>query len=347
MIAIALLCVLAGAVAGYVVRGPAPVPPGPASGSEVLSITAAGTLGTIFPAVGDLLANESPGVQSPFASQLYEGSLAALGAVAQLHQSYDVAAAADFRLIPQLLYPGYASWQVVFATDPEVLVYDPTAPALAGINATNWAQKIVASGIVLGVANASIDPNGYNGIFVLELEGLAANGSLAALYDHFYSGAPGTLATVNPATAREEPETAIAALLSTHVIQAAFTYRSFAVAHGLAYVPLPPGVDLGATDPGSVALYARASTQILAANGSLTVVDGAPLAFAATVPTTAPNAALGGLFVHLLVAPEGQALLNATGFVPVAPAWVEGPGPLPALLAPMVVPLPADLAAEI
>ncbi len=347
MIAIAVLAVAAGAVGGYLLRGPTLAPPAPGSGSPVLSITAAGTLGTVFPSLADLLANESPGVESPFAAQLYEGSLAALGAVAQLHQAYDVAAAADFRLIPELLYPNYAAWQVVFASDPEVLVYDPTASALAGINATNWAEKIVAPGVVLGVANASIDPNGYNGIFVLELEGLETMGSLGALYGHFYSGGPGTLAQVDPATAREEPETAIATLLSTHVVQAAFTYRSFAVAHGLAYVPLPAGVDLGAMDPASVATYAQASTGILAANGSLTTVHGAPLAFAATVPTTAPNAALGALFIHLLVAPQGTALLNASGFVPIVPAWVEGPGALPAVLAPMVVPLPTDLAAEL
>ena len=344
---LALVTLVAGGIAGYVLHGASPGPPAAGSGSPILSITAAGTLGTAFPTLADRLANESPGVASPVAAQQYEGSLAALNAIAQLHQRYDVAAAADFRLIPRLLYPADAAWQVVFATDPEVLVYDPSAAPLAGINASNWPAAIVRSGVVLGVANASTDPNGYNGIFVLELAGLALDGSAGALYGHFYAGAPGAFATVNPSTAREELETQIAPLLAAHVLQASFTYRSYAVVHGLAYVPLDPAYDLGATDPASVARYANASTEILAANGSLARVTGAPLAFAATVPTSAPNPDLGALFVHLLVSPEGAAVLAEEGFVPVAPAWSQGPGPLPALLAPMTVPLPTYLAAEI
>lgn len=314
--------------------------------SRVVSITAAGTLAGLFPTVGNALVNETPGVSAPLAAQQYEGSLLALGAITQLHQQYDVAAAADFRLIPRLLEPTYAGFECVFATTPEALAYDPSVAAFSGINATNWPEKLLASGEPLAIANASTDPNGYNEVFVLQLEGLVENGSLGAVYGHYFTTPVGALAEPNPSTTRVEPETAAATLIETHAVAAFIIYQSYAVAHHLSYVPLDPRVSLGALDPADVAFYAHASTTILASNGSIPVT-GAPVAFSVTVPVNAPNATLGLAFVHLLLSPEGSALIQAAGFVPVFPGWVDRPSAVPSILAPDVVPLPSGLAAMI
>jgi molybdate/tungstate transport system substrate-binding protein len=344
----ACLCVAAGFFVGYESRGASPGPPGPASGSSVLSVSAAGTLGTVFPSLAALLANESPGVTAPMAAQQYQGSLAALRSISELHQFFDVAAAADFRLVPHLLSPDYASWEVAFASSPEALAYDPSAVALQGINSTNWAAEIQRPGVLLGVANASTDPNGYNGIFVLQLEGLLLNGSLPAVYSHFYSGAPGGFAVPNPASTREEPEAQAATLLSQHVVQAFIIYRSYAIAHHLAYVELDPAVNLGGFESTYLSTYARASTEILDPSGSLTPVRGAPVAFCATVPLNAPNATLGELFVHLLVSVQGSAILQSFGFQPLLPGYsFVMAGSLPPSLAPQTTPLPSPLVAEI
>ncbi len=339
---LALACVAAGVFAGYELRG-GPGPSTSPAGSSVLSITAAGTLGTLFPKVAALLANESAGVQAPLAAQQYQGSLAALAAISNLHGSYDVAAAADLRLIPTLLEPTWASWEVVFASSPVVLVYDPSVVAFAGINTTNWADRIQVPGNLLGVANASVDPNGYNAIFALELQGLTFNGSLAAVYGHFFTTPPGSLAAANPATTRVVPETQVATLLRTHQIQASLTYEAYAVAQGLSYVSLDPRVNLGGLDAASVAGYARATTTILSGSGSV-VQAGFPVTFAATVPSNAPNATLGQLFVHLLLSPEGIALLGEHGFVPLVPAQSDRVSALPAMLRPDVVALDPALA---
>jgi molybdate/tungstate transport system substrate-binding protein len=337
---LALVCVGAGLAGGYVLR--AATAPAPAPATSVLSITAAGTLATVFPQVGNALANLTPGVAVPGAAQQYQGSLAALDAIAQLHEPFDVAAAADFRLIPSLLEPDEASWEVVFATTPEVLCYDPSVGAFAGINSTNWAGRLVEPGVVLGVANQSTDPNGYNGIFVLELEGQRTLGSLDALYGHFYTTPVGALAEPSPATTRVEPETQVATLLSTHAVSAFITYRAYALSHGLAYVALDPGVDLGSTAPGDLAAYAAARTTILGPGGP-TVVTGAPVLFAATVPPTAPDPALGVEFLHLLLSATGSALLTTDGFSPVLPGWTDRPAALPVPLLPDVEPLPPGL----
>ncbi|HYK93926.1 MAG TPA: substrate-binding domain-containing protein [Thermoplasmata archaeon] len=339
VIAVALICVAGGLAVGYVLRGPSGAGVG---GPRVLSVTAAGTLNTLFPEVGQALANDTPGVAAPAASEQFEGSLAALSAISTLHEPYDVAAAADFRLIPQLLEPGYATWEVVFATTPEVLCYDPTLSALSGINETNWASKIVQPGILLGVANQSTDPNGYNGIFVLELEGKILNGSLSGLYGHFYTTPVGALAEPSSSTTRVEPETQVATLLSTHIVSAFITYRSYAVSHRLAYVALDPRVGLGSTNSSNIAGYAAASTRILTSNGT-SLVTGAPVLFAVTVPSNAPDANLGEQFVQFLFSPAGSALIAANGFGAVTPGWTDAPSRLPLSLSPDVLALPTSL----
>lgn len=312
--------------------------------NDTLTIVGAGTLGTCFPQLGNLLANTTANVSAPTTAQTYEGSLLALGAIASLHQRFDVAAAADYRLIPQILEPTYANYEVVFGTTPEVLTYDPSASALAGINATNWVQKVEQPGVLMGVANASTDPNGYNEIFVLELQGIANGGNTSSVYGHFFGGAPGTLAIPSSTTTRVESETQVATLLSTHVVQAFITYRSYAVAHHLSFVNFATNVGLGSLNSSAISAYAAASTSILGSSG-LAKVTGAPVAFSVTVPSNAPNPTLGQDFVRLLFTPSGQAILTANGFLPIFPGWTDAPSAVPAALQPDVTSLPSGLPA--
>ena len=337
-------CLIAGALVGFESRGPSSSGGGVASGSSVLSITAAGTLGDAFPAVGRVVVNNSPGVQDPSSSQEYQGSVAALRVLLPpVSSGFDVAASADFRLIPQLLEPsGLAHWEVVFASDPEVLTYDPTSSALAGINATNWPTLLEAPGVLLGVANASADPNGYNEIFVLELEDRLLAGSVPSLYAHFYGGVAGSLAVPNPATTRVESETAVASLLASHTVQAFITYRSYAITHGLSYVQFDPRVAMGGINASDIDFDALATTSVLTTSGGLQPVTGAPVAFGLTVPSNAPNATLGDLFATTLLSPVGSSILLSEGFSPISPAYAQGTN-VAAALAPQTVPLPSSL----
>ncbi len=346
VVLVAAAALLAGLAGGTWLR-PAGGTVGPgARGSSVLSITAAGLLDAAFPTVAAVLANETPSISVPGAAQQYQGSLQALEAVSQLHEPFDVAASADFRLIPELLEPANARWEVLFATSPLVLAYDPASSALRGINASNWPALLDRPGVLLGVANASTDPDGFNAIFALELEGLLTQGNLSSLYGHFFSGAPGSLAQPDPSDTRLVPETSAGTELAQGDIQAYFLYQAYATTHHLSYVALSPAVDLGNFSAPDLQFYARASTSILGPSGP-ELVQGAPIAFSATVPRNAPNATLGELFVHLLLTPVGAQVLLAQGFQPIAPGYVQGPGPLPPYLAPLTAPLPAVLSAEI
>jgi len=346
-VTIAAIVLAAGLVGGYELgRSSAPTPRGAPVAASTLSIIAAGTLGVPFGSVASLLVNTTPGISAPLASQQYEGSLSVMAAVAQLNEAFDVVASADYHLIPQQLESNWANWEVVFGTSPEALVYDPSVGALAGINTSNWPSKLLASGLPMGIANASTDPNGYNEIFVLELQGQQDNGSLSSLYDHFFTTPFGSLAIPNPTTTRVESESNVASLITSHAIASFITYRSYAVGHGLSFVDLTPAVGLGSTDAAALSAYANASTTIAPSTGSR-VVHGAPVLFSVTVPRNAPNATLGIAFVNALLSPAGQALLAADGLTPVAPAWTDRPTALPPLLAVDAFLLPPLLLAQL
>ena len=334
---------VAGGVVGAELAGH--LAPASSTASGILTVTAAGTLNLAFPEVASWVGNNTPGASAPTAAQQYQGSIAALNAVASLHQRYDVAASADFRLIPQLLEPAYASWEVVFASSPLVLAYNPSA--ISGINSTNWWQKIEAPHILLGVANASVDPNGYNAIFTLELEGMLLNHSLNAVYGHFFTSAPGSFAVANPASTSVVPETSAASLLASDTVQAFLIYRSYALSHHLAFVSLDPKVDLGSFDGPTLSFYAQATTTILTASGGSAVVTGAPVAYAVTVPTDAQNSTLGEVFVEALLSPVGQGILTALGFTPIFPAYADRPSAVPSIVAPWITALPAPLAQDL
>jgi len=335
-----------GFFAGYEYRSSPGSTPSSVANST-LSVLGAGTLNTVFPQVASALVNETPGISAPAAAQTYEGSLEVTTAVSSLSARVDVAAVADFRLIPQLLEPTHASYEVAFASTPEVLVYNPSIAAFDGINSSNWGTKLYDAVTTAGVApfavwNASTDPNGYNEIFSMMLQGqLYGGGDTTAVYSHFYSGAPGSFAVPNPSVTRVEKEGQAALLISTGVVSSLITYRAYAALNHLTYVTLDPIVGLASNSSTALADYAKLSTTILSSSGASESVFPAPVLFAVTVPSNAPNPELGAAFLHLLLSPEGSALLSADGaFSPVFPGWADTPSAVPSVLAPDVVPMP-------
>jgi molybdate/tungstate transport system substrate-binding protein len=335
-----------GFVAGYEYKtSPAANPS--ATVNSTLTILGAGTLDTLFPQLANQLANETPGISVPTAAQTYEGSIDITTAITATHQLTDVAAVADYRLIPQMLEPAYASYEIVFGTTPEVLAYNASLPAFAGINSSNWDEKLIndvstSGNKPLGVWNASTDPNGYNEIFSMELQGMLYNGNTSSVYSHFYTTGADGVAVPNPATAINEHESQAATLLKTGIVSAVITYRSYAVVNDLTYVSFDPIVGLVANNSTALADYAKLSTEITTSTGGTAAVVPAPVLFSITVPLNAPNPALGAAFIHLLLSPQGSAIISEGGaFTPIFPGWSNAPGAVPSVLAPDVTGLPA------
>jgi molybdate/tungstate transport system substrate-binding protein len=346
VIVIAVAAGALGFVGGYEYRG-SPASSPSSTVNSTLSILGAGTLDTLFPQLAGELVNESAGtVSAPTVAQTYEGSIDITTAITQTHALTDVAAVADYRLIPSWLEPTYASYEIVFGTTPEVLAYNASLPAFNGINSTNWAQKLIADVSTsgnkpMGIWNASTDPNGYNEIFAMELQGMLYNGSTSAIYSHFYTTGANGVAAGNSNTIIEH-ESQAATLVKTGVISAVITYRSYAIVNGMSYVSFNPIVGLVANNSTALADYAKLSTDILSSTGGTQSVAPAPVLFSITVPLNAPNPALGAAFVHLLLSPQGSAVLSEGGaFTPIFPGWSNDPGAVPAVLAPDVTGLPA------
>jgi molybdate/tungstate transport system substrate-binding protein len=351
VIAVVVILVAAGAagvgfVAGYEYKTSPANSPATVENST-LSVLGAGTLDTLFPQLASALVNETPGISAPTATQTYEGSLDITTAITSTGALADVAAVADFRLIPQLLEPTYAGYEVVFGSTPEVLVYNTSIAAFDGINESNWAEKLVndvttAGDQPMAVWNASTDPNGYNEIFSLELQGLLYGGNSTTFYSSLYGGAAGSPAVPNTSTTILEHESQAATLFKTGVVSAFITYRSYAVVNDLPYVSFNPIVGLQANNSTALSDYGQLSTTITSASGSPATVVPAPILFAITVPSNAPNPELGADFLHLLLSPQGAAILSAGGaFDPIFPGWCDHPGAVPPVLAPDVTALPS------
>jgi molybdate/tungstate transport system substrate-binding protein len=352
VIIVALAGIGVGFIAGYEYRG-SPASSPAAVTNDTLSILGAGTLDTLFPQLASLLVNETPNISAPTAAQTYEGSLDITTAITTLAARADVAAVADFRLIPSLLEPKFASYEVVWGATPEVLVYNSSIPAFDGVNETNWAQKLIndvdsASNAPMAVWNASTDPNGYNEIFSLELQGMLYDNNASKFYSQLYGGAPGTPAIPNATkvgnhvVAENEHESQAATLLRTGVVSALITYRSYAVVNHLPYVSFNPIVGLYANNSTALSDYAKLSTTIVSSTGAFVTVVPAPVLFSITVPTNAQNPALGAAFIHLLLSPQGSAIISEGGaFTPIFPGWSNDPSAVPSVLAPDVGALPS------
>jgi molybdate/tungstate transport system substrate-binding protein len=328
-VAVVVVAGLAGLAGGWYLHASST---SPAASGGTLSVLSAGSLAPILPSLAQDFAKATPGVSAPLAAQLYEGSSAAASALTLPDQPYDLFVAADFRVIPQHLEPPtatVASWEAVFAADPLVLAYEPGAAGLSGINSTNWYQKIVDSGVTLGVANASSDPLGANAIFALELTDMLTHQG-GAFYDHFFQGGIGALASPT-AAAKYVSENVASTALSTGEVSTFLIYQSYAKVDHLAYVALNASVSLGAYDPTDVARYATVSTTVLSGT-STEVKRGAPILFALTVPNTAPEYALGVAFAAFLLSNATAVTWAVDGFVPLAPLWTDEPAHLPAAL---------------
>ncbi len=347
---IAAVALVAGGTAGWYLHGSST-----SSGPSTLEIIAAGSLSPsgLLPALAATFVAETPGVQSPTAAQLYQGSTADATQLNGGHQPYDLFVSADYRVIPGMMFAPTgtaASWEVVFAGDPLVLAYNASNSAFSGVSMTNWYQDVVKAGVILGMPTAASDPVGVDAILAIELED-NLEGLDGALYGHFFTGAEGGVAGIT-SSVDYVIENDAATALKTDEVQAYFVYESYAHAEGLSFVSLSPSVNLAGTSSTDVTDYSSVSTQV-AAGTSTTTVYGAPILFALTVPSTAPDAALGIAFAAFLLANTTSATWAGDGFSPIGPAFydVAKGASLPAALSGSppdgLVPLPSYLTALI
>ncbi|WP_134670911.1 extracellular solute-binding protein [Halorussus marinus] len=192
------------------------------------------------------------------------GSAALARLVDEGQKDPDIVSVADPVLFDGPLDP---PWHAAFATNSVVIAYDPDTPggrALADAGSEAWFRPLLDGEVTLGRTDPDLDPLGYRTLFALELA--------TERYD-----TDADLREAIPSRDQLYPETQLVSQFETGNVDAAFTYRSDALARGYEYVDLPPEIDL--SDPDREETYRTVSYTLPSGK----TVRGAPVRYATTI----------------------------------------------------------------
>lgn len=227
------------------------------------------------------------------------GSLETARKLTELGKHPDVIALADEDVFPKLLEPGQTTWHARFARNRIVLAYFERSRFAAAIRTTPWWQVLLQPGVETGRSDPDRDPAGYRALLVMQL----------AEQHYGVAGLANRLKAAAPERNMRAKEADLVALVQTGELDFAWQYESLARATKTPFVTLPPEIDL--EKPAFADRYARATVRVLGgrAGDTITIV-GAPIQYALSIPTSAPNPALAARFVRFLFSEAGTRILR-------------------------------------
>jgi molybdate/tungstate transport system substrate-binding protein len=288
-----------------------------------LIVFGAGTLATPFTAEIAAFKKANPGVtvHSQFGAS---GDM--VKAITQLHQPADVLGVADYSLIPKLMVPGSATWYLGFVSNQITFAYTSHSKGASGLTPANWYKVLAQPGVHIGRSNPAADPSGYQILQMLQL---------ANSYYHDPNLSASVLKN-SPDSSVAETETSLLGALQSGQIDYLAIYKSSALENHLKYVALPAQINL--SDPAMAAAYGKVSIHA----GSLGTLTGKPIIYGMTIPSSAPNSALGEKFVSFVLSPAGQAIMRSNGFVVISPALANPQDKVPASIKPLTTQWPSS-----
>jgi len=228
------------------------------------------------------------------------GSLETARKITELGKTPDIIALADPEVFPQLLMPRHVSWYALFARNRMVIAYTATSRFASELSAQTWPSVLQRAGVETGRADPDLDPNGYRTLLLLQLA------------ERFYAqpGLAARLLAASPPRNIRPKSADLVALLQAGEFDYIWAYESVAQAAGLAFLRLPPEIDLG--EPADSARYAAASVRVAGNTPRDSVTfHGAPIAFALSIPANAPHSATAAKFIVYLFSDDGQRVLRA------------------------------------
>jgi molybdate/tungstate transport system substrate-binding protein len=335
------------------------------SSSRSLAVIDAGSLIVPFDRAAQAYARAHPGLHVTTESH---GSIQVIRQVSDLDRRFDVLASADAALIPVLMEDpaggdtaapaATADWYAVFATNRMVLAYSPASRYAPLFRSGDWITALTTPGVRFGLADPRFDAAGYRALMVLQL----AERRYRA--DHLFEdltvgrlSPPVTVSRRAGIDVIDVPELLdgvsgsglvlrgasieLVALLESGDLDCAFEYESVVRQHKLPFVQLPSQIDLGSQR--YAASYGRVAVAIAFQRFAdvKPVFRGAPIAYAVTIPRSAPDRAEAERFVAFLLGPGGRRILGAAYQPSVTPARVDHLDKLPAALRPLCAPLQA------
>ena len=320
---ILVLAVVAGCTTKEpVITTPEPGPEPAPELSGTMPIYHAGSLTIPFAQVSEAFNELHPGVEI-----LAEGagSATTIRKVTELEKECGVIGSADYTLIPQLMYPDFADWYIIFATNQICIAYNDQSQFADEINSDNWYEILRRDDVVYGRSDPDQDPCGYRTLMLWQLA--------EAHYD-----APGTYDSLFEAEGdiMRPKSVELIALLESGDMDYAFEYTSVAAQHGLNYVELPPQINLA--DVNYADFYATAEVEIAGTEPGETITQvGKPIVYGVTIPSNVEDDTLAIAWLDFLLSDAGSAIMQANGQPPAAPAITDNLANVPDALQQYVV----------
>jgi molybdate/tungstate transport system substrate-binding protein len=306
---------------------------------QVLKIFHAGSLAAPMEDLEEIFEAEHPGVD---VQREASGSNDAIRKITELGKCAEILNSADYKLIPNMMYPDYANWYITYASNEIVLAYTNDSKYANEITSDNWYDILRRPDVRFFFSNPNQDPCGYRSPMITQLaevyynddqifeDLIEANSAISSIQEN-----GGWMITVPPTenldvnldrlSIRPKSVEAIA-LLDSADIDYAFEYKSVAVQNGLNYVDLPEEIDLGSPDEaeGYAAVEETlADSQVLTAE---------PIVYGFTIPTCTESPELAAEFAAMMLSEVGQGVFQDNGQPPIVPARADNPEEVPDLL---------------
>ncbi|MHC4213473.1 MAG: extracellular solute-binding protein [Planctomycetota bacterium] len=269
------------------------------AGRSKLIVFHAGSLAVPFREICEEFSKENPQVQ---VIREAAGSRACARKISDIGKPCDVMASADYKVIDTLLIGEHADWNIKFASNEIVIVFEKESKLGSKIDKDNWYELLMQSDVSFGRSDPNLDPCGYRTVIAIELA--------AKFYKRF--GLAGGLLAKDAKYIRPK-EVDLLALLEVGELDFVFIYRSVARQHGLGFLELPDEINLGNAEFADV--YETASVCISGKKpGTFITRKGAPILYGVTIPKAAPNRENALLFVEFLLdRDKGGAILERNG----------------------------------
>ncbi|WP_320008736.1 tungstate ABC transporter substrate-binding protein WtpA [Maridesulfovibrio sp.] len=224
----------------------------------------------------------------------------------------DIMASADYVVIDKNLIPKYADFNIRFASNQLVLCYTDKSKFASEINADNWYDILLKSGVIWGYSDPNLDPCGYRSVMVMQLA------------EKFY----GKEGLYDKLIAKRKEEWVrpkaleLISLLKTGKMDYAWEYLSVAVQHGLKYVTLDKHINL--SDYKYNNFYKQAKVTVSGKKPGSTIERvGKSITYGITQLKDAPNKAAATAFMEYMLSPEGGLkILKEMGQPPFVPAII-------------------------
>jgi len=341
---------LAGLVVGSC--SPAPQPATPPPPKSTLVVFAADSLIKPFEDLAKAFMARYPNID---VQSEYHGSIQVIRHVTELHVPIDVAATADYALIPPLMYSAtvpetgrpYATSYIRFATNALGLAYTDKSKYAGEINADNWTQILTRPDVKVGLADPRLDAAGYRTLMVFKLAEKVypqPEDLFNTMFDRQFTeplkvSQDGGVITVRVPEILETTSNAhivlrgasmaVVALLQSGDVDYMFEYESVIQQDGLRLVHLPDSLNLGAASQSAGYGRVAVSLDFHRFASVQPVFKGEQIAYGITIPTNAPNPQAAALFVAFLLGPDGRQIMNADHHPMLDPVVADGYARLP------------------